>query len=97
MSFWDVTNPDRPTGVKDPSAVLDFPVDFSAWLDGATYLSHTVTTTHNLVCESSFESAGVITVVLSGGNRGQTASFTVRITSSSGTDDRTLYLRVQDR
>jgi hypothetical protein len=31
MSFWDEYNPEKPTGIKDPNAVLDYPVDWSLW------------------------------------------------------------------
>lgn len=100
MSFWDVSNPDKPTGIKDSGAVLDFPIDFSAWLADVsdTHLSHTVTTTGGLVCDSSEHSSGVITVWLSDGNVGETASFTVRIVTTGGrTDDRTFYLKIKER
>jgi len=30
MSFWNTDNPLKPTGIKDPDAILDYPIDFSA-------------------------------------------------------------------
>lgn len=100
MSFWDISNPLKPKGIKDPNAVLDYPVDFSAWLADITdtYDSHTVTCTGGLVCNSSSESAGVITPLLSAGTLGETATFTIRITTTAGRiDDRTFYLKIQER
>lgn len=100
MSFWDTTNPLKPKGIKDPNAVLDYPIDFSAWLADIVdaYASHTVACTGGLVCDSSSEDAGVITVLLSAGTLGQTATFTVRITTAAGRiDDRTFYLKIQER
>lgn len=100
MSFWDITNPAKPKGIKDPSAVLDFPISFAAWLADISdaYASHAVTTTGGLVCDSSTQAAGVITVWLSGGTAGDTGSFTVRIVTSGGrTDERTFYLTIKER
>lgn len=100
MSFWDVSNPAKPKGVKDPNAVLDYPISFAAWLSDIsdTYASHTVTTTGTLVCDASNQSAGVIVLVLSGGTVGETESFTIRITTTGGRiDERTFYLKIQER
>lgn len=100
MSFWDVTNPAKPKGIKDPDAVLDYPIDFSAWLADIsdTYLNHSVLVTGGLSVVSSSQALGVITPVLSGGNVGETATFTVRIVTVGGrTDDRTFYLKIQER
>lgn len=101
MSFWDVANPKKPTGIKDPDAVLDYPISFAAWLLDIedTYASHSIEDlTGGLVENSSTQLAGVITVWLSGGTVGELASFTVRINSLGGrTDDRTFYLKIRER
>ena len=100
MGFWDVSNPAKPIGIKDPEAVLDFPVSFAAWLADIsdTYLSHIVLTTGGIVCNSSTHSNGVISLFLAGGTIGETASFTIRITTAGGrTDDRTFYLSIKER
>lgn len=100
MSFWNTTNPAKPKGIKDPNAVLDYPISFAAWLADIsdTYQSHTVTVTGGLVLDSSAQAAGVITPVLSGGTLGETASFTIRIVTTGGrTDDRTFYLKIVER
>lgn len=100
MSFWDVTNPNKPTGVKDPNAVLDYPIDWSVWLAdiGDTYASHTVENlTGGIAVESSTHSNGIITVWLSGGTASSTATFTIRIVTTLGrTDDRTFYLKIKE-
>ena len=100
MSFWDVSNPDKPKGKKDPNAVLDFPISFAEWLADIsdTYASHTVTTRGSIVCDSSTQSAGVITPIISGGTAGDTDSFTVRIVTIGGrSDERTFYLKIVER
>jgi len=100
MAFWDVRRVEAPRGIKDPNAVLDYPVSFADWLSdvGDTYASHTVTCSGTLVCDSSSESAGVITVWLSGGRVGEVETFTIRITTAAGrVEDRTLRLRIVER
>ena len=103
MSFWNIFDPLKPTGIKDSDAVLDFPIDFSAWLSdmGATYVSHTITTTGTIAINSSTQNAGVITPIISGGTVGEIASFTIRIIASVGgsqrIDDRTFYLNIVNR
>lgn len=100
MSFWDVTNPKKPKGIKDPNAVLDYPISFASWLTDIsdTYLSHTVSVTGGLVVDSSVHLNGIITPVLSAGTVGETATFTIRIVTVGGrTDDRTFYLKIQER
>jgi hypothetical protein len=100
MSFWDVSNPAKPKGIKDPNASLDYPISFVDWLADIsdTYASHTVAVTGGLILVSSIEISGVITPFLSGGTPGETASFTVSIITGGGRkDDRTFYLKIQDR
>ncbi len=100
MSFWDISNPAKPKGIKDPNAVLDYPISFADWLVDIsdTYASHTVTVTGGLVLDSSSQAVGVITPILSGGTLGETASFTIRIVTTGGrTDDRTFYLKIVER
>ena len=100
MSFWNTDNPLKPTGIKDPDAILDYPIDFSGWLldINDTYLSHTVYTSAGLTCDSSVEAAGVISPFISGGVLGTTEWFTIRISTVGGrTDDRTFYLKIKER
>lgn len=100
MSYWNVNNPAKPKGIKDPDAVLDFPIDFSVWLTAIsdTYLSHTVSVSGSIVCDSSSHASGIIVAWISGGEVGETASFTIRIVTAGGrTDDRTFYLKIAER
>lgn len=102
MSFWDTSDPTKPTGIKDPEAVLDYPISFAAWLAdiGDTYSSHTVTPDADggLVINSSSQAAGVITPIISGGVVGKKASFTIHIVTTGGReDDRTFYLKIRER
>lgn len=100
MSFWDTTNPAKPKGIKDPDAILDYPISFADWLSDIsdTYASHEIIVTGGLVVDLATQSGGIITVWLSGGTLGTTATFTVRITTTGGrTEDRTFYLKIQER
>lgn len=100
MTFWDTTNPKKPRGIKDPNSVLDFPIDFTDWFadSGETYQDHEILTTGGLVCDTSSHDTGVIVVILSGGNLGEVATFTVRVFTANGlSDDRTFYLKIEER
>lgn len=90
------------TYTKDPSAVLDFAWDWSAWLaDSETISSHTVTVpdASGLVVDSDSEASGVVTAWLSAGTVSPGAHAVVcRIVTNQGrTDERTLPLYVRDR
>ena len=102
MSYWDTTNPLKPKGIKDPDAVLDYPIDFTDWLADIsdTIDTFTVLVTGGLVWNEliSSHSNGLVTVWLSGGTAGSTATFTVRVSTAGGrTDDRTFFLKIVDR
>lgn len=103
MAFWNVANAAKPKGIKDPDATISYPISIVDWLAGeaATYSSHDVIVTGGLVKVSSNHISGVIDVVLSGGDLGTTATFTLRITATRGgvtiIDDRTFYLKIVER
>lgn len=103
MSFWDLTNPTKPRGVKDPDAIMSYPISVADWLasSAATYFGHEILVTGGLVEVSSTHNNGVIDVVLSGGELGTTATFTLRITAKRNSvtiiDDRTFYLKIVER
>jgi hypothetical protein len=103
MSFWNENSPLKPTGIKAPEAVLDYPIDFSAWLldMGATYTSHTVTHTGSIVIDSSSHLNGIISVIISGGTLGEAVEFTIHINAtvagSARADQRTFYLNIVGR
>lgn len=89
------------TYVKDPDAVLDYTFDWTAWLpDSDTIITRTITPGSGItVNSSSIALTGKAVVAwLSGGTVGQTYPVTCRITTTEGrTDDRTLYVRIQQR
>jgi len=102
--FWNEFDVIKPICIKDPNAILDYPIDWSVWLSGidATYSSHLVISTGSIVIDSSSHLNGVVTVIISGGTVGETASFTIRMTATvagGGTrvDDRTFYLEIAER
>ena len=85
--------------VKDPDAVLDYSFDWSDWLDVTeTISSYTIDADTGITVDSDSESAGVVTVWLSGGTAGQTYAVRCEIvTSDSRTDERTMLIKVQER
>lgn len=103
MAFWNVANAARPRGIKDPDATISYPISIVDWLAGeaATYSAHEVIVTGGLIEVSSIHISGVIDVVLSGGDLGAIATFTLRITATRGAttivDDRTFYLKIMER
>ena len=88
MTYWKekplTPNQTIPEGIKHNTATLNYPIDFSTWLTqlGGTYVSHTVTTTGCIQIISSTHSAGVITVIISGGTVNEQASFIINIVCS---------------
>jgi len=87
--------------IKDPDAVLDYSVDWSAWL-----VDDTITTSGwtiagpdaSLVVDSDSKSATAATVWLSGGAEQRKYSVTNRITTAMGrTEDRTVLIVVYSR
>ncbi len=101
MFAWDMKNPDRPIADKDPNAVFDYPLDFSAWLTDLadTYASHTIIiNSGTITAGTSTQSMGVIYQFISGGFAGELCSFTCRIVTTGGrTDDKTFYLRIREK
>ena len=85
--------------IKDPSAVLDYVFDWSAWLTtGETISTHTVTVTTGITVASSAISGGNVIAWLSGGTDGTVYYVTCRIvTSASRTDERTVTVHVANR
>lgn len=97
--------------LKDPAAVLDYVFDWKAltngtgdsdWLaDDETITQQTITVspaTATLTVDSDSQTAGAVTVWLSGGTAGKDYKVTCRIVTSAGrTDERSMTLRVADR
>lgn len=97
MSF-DITDPTKPTIVKDPDAVLDYTINLSSWLVGETITSITVKSVGVIVDSSSIVTGNKVVLWVSGGYTNSPASVTVRFTTSAGrTDDRTLFFTIKHR
>jgi hypothetical protein len=100
------------TMIKDPDAVLDYKFDWapltngvsgaaSDWLQsGETISDHTITATTGITVDSSSitDSNTSVTVWLSGGTAGTDYSIVCHITTSAEReDDRTIFIRVEQR
>lgn len=89
----------KPTIFKDPGAVLDYTVDFSAWLTAMrdTLVSHTVTTT-GITWVSSTNDTKIVVMWLANGAVGVPASATVKVTTAGGRiDERTVFFKIKNR
>jgi hypothetical protein len=84
--------------VKDPSSILDYEFDWTAWLtDGETITSHDVTVTGVTLDETTASNTAVVAWV-SGGTVNTTATIACEITTSAArVDERTITLRVLNR
>ena len=83
---------------KDPSAILDYSIDWSLWLDGDTIQSSSWTVPQGLTKASETNNSTTATVWLSGGTVDQTYTVTNRITTANGrTDERSILIKVEDR
>ena len=70
---------------KDPNAVLDYQVDWTAWLGaGETIITSSWTVQLGIINDSSNFSGGVTTIWLSGGTLGKEYMVTNRIVTSAG-------------
>jgi hypothetical protein len=91
-----------PLPAKAPAAVLDYQVDWSAWLaQGETISSADVSSdagiTVNPPGKATSVSAGVVTFWLGGGTRGTTYDVEITVTTQSRTDSRTMQVPVGAR
>lgn len=84
---------------KDPSAVLDYTLDWSAWLQaGETISSSTWTVPAGLTKNSESGNGETSTVWLSGGTAGADYVVTCEVTTSEGrVDQRSLEIRCRER
>ncbi len=88
------------TFTKDPDAVLDYSVDWSAWLAGDQISSSEWLLENGAAIEkvSDTFTQTKATVWLRGGQVGRSYVVTNRIGTSGGrTDDRSITVRVEDR
>jgi hypothetical protein len=97
---YDVTNPDKPTIVKDPNAVLDYTFDWTAWLDDVadSIATRQIIPATGITVDSSAIVGKKVIAWLSGGTAGQKYQVTCRITTAGGrTDDRSIFIKVKER
>lgn len=104
--YWNVTNPNKPWGIMDPQAILDFPIDFSDWLQeiGANYSSHLIDVDGPLNLVQSSESDGVITLRLSttaydpDDHLGNKYAVNIHVVADDGQEDeRTVWIKLVER
>lgn len=84
---------------KDPSAVLDYVFDWSAWLDDTDQIiDATVTAPDGITIDSQSFTASAVTVWLSGGTVGTQYRVVCQITTADGrVDERTTTISVRER
>jgi hypothetical protein len=84
--------------VKDPDAVLDYAVDWAAWLGTDTIATSTWTVPTGLTKTTDTKTATLATVWLSGGTDGSDYQVANKIVTAGGrTDERTLTIKVRQR
>lgn len=90
----------HPEIIKDPDAVLDYTIDWAAWLDDIsdTITSHTVTAATGLTCSTSTVVGKTVIMWLSGGTAGTTYQVTCRVVTTGGrTEDQTIFVKCVSR
>ena len=90
--------------VKDYQAVLDYSIDWTAWLaantppDSILTATWTVDSTSGIAINTSGFSGGIATVWLRGGTVGSVGEATCKITTTAGrTDERSFFLNIKAR
>lgn len=85
--------------LKDPSAVLDYKIDWSAWLAaGDTILAAAWTATSGITVNSNVFTTTTATVWLSGGTESTIYQLTCHITTAAGREDeRTIRVQAENR
>lgn len=83
---------------KDPSDVVDYNMSFASLLGSGEAVSTGSATAEGVTVDSQTISGSTLTVFLSGGTAGKSATITGTITTDQGrTFQRSFYLRIQDR
>jgi hypothetical protein len=84
--------------VKDPDAVLDYQIDWSSWLDSDTISTSDWTVPSGLTEDSASNTTTTATIWLSGGTEGETYTVINEIVTAGGrTDNRSIYIRVEEK
>jgi hypothetical protein len=99
--FWNMNDPKRPKGLKDPGATLDITFDWAPWLADISdsILLYQFTVGGEMAKEGESIDGTKATVFVSGGSLGD-ASITCRITTASTPargDERTVVLKIEER
>lgn len=88
--------PDR--FVKDPDAVLDYQINWLAWLDGDSISASVWEVPTGITADSDSSTASTATVWLSSGTAGESYLVVNRITTDGGrTDDRSITISVAEK
>lgn len=87
------------TYTKDPDAVIDYPFDWSDWLEtGDTIQTVTVTVSSGLTKDSVTFTTSAVIVWVSGGTAGSVYTIACRIVTAGGrTDERTIRVLVREQ
>lgn len=84
-----------PTIPKTVPGVLDYPFDWTSWLNGDTIASYDVTAQAGIVLDRDERAGPVVVAWISGGAHGFTYLVRCRITTAVGrTDERTIAVAV---
>lgn len=100
--FWNLTDPKKPRGVKDPDATIDITFDWADWLAdiGSPNISEVTFTITGASSQGTYPNGTKATVIVTGGIAGSTASVACKIktaTTPSCIDERTVYLSIEDQ
>jgi hypothetical protein len=84
---------------KDPDAVLDYAFDWAdEWLEDDTIASYSIIPSTGITVDSDSDSAGIVTVWLSGGTAGESYTVTCRVvTVANRTEDGSMVFRVIEK
>lgn len=86
------------TFIKDPSAILDYTIDWTDWLEADTISSSSWTIPAGLTKTSEATTTKKATAWLSGGTLGQFYTVTNRVVTAGGrTDERSIVIVVAQR
>ena len=86
------------TFIKDPSAKLDYTVDWTAWLGAGTISSSAWTVPTGITQFSASNSTTAASITLTGGTAGQDYELINQITTAAGLiDQRTIKIMVREK
>lgn len=84
--------------IKDPSAKLDYSIDWSEWLPTGDAISTATWTVTGATLVSSSTASGIATAWIEGGTEGTDATATCRVTTTAGRiDERTIRIQIRGR